>query len=127
MTDIVDETLSGWRQSQFVWGKSDCLLSLADYVIARGGVDAGAGIRGTYDTEATARAIVDAHGGAAALIDRTGLPRVAVPARGDLVLMDCGGDHIGALCTGRGVAARRERGTAEIDLRFVKVVMAWAV
>lgn len=125
--DLIDLTLSAWRRSQFEWGKSDCLLSLADYLVARGCVDAGEGIRGTYATEQGAAAILAAYGGAAALIERTGLPVTGAPARGDIVLMHCGNDQIGALCTGRGVAARRERGTVEIDLRFVKLIRAWAV
>lgn len=136
MTDHVDETLRLWRSAPFTWGgtvphvpgRGDCLLSIGDYIAARGGVDVSECFRGTYSTEAGAIAHLEAHGGPVGLVDLTGLPHTDAPARGDVVVIDTGeGVHIGALCTGPGIAARLERGVIEISLRFAVIVQGWKV
>jgi len=129
MTDYVDETLQLWRTTPLVWGHNDCLLSIASYVEGITGQDWGAEFRGTYVDEAGAYAHVAARGGEAALIDRSGLERVTEPARpcrGDIVLADLT-RLVAGLCTGPGAAFRLERGTSEIDLRFVKIIAVWRV
>lgn len=132
MTDIVDETLKLWRQSAFEWGDTDCMLSIGDYVAKCGGPDLTPDYRGRYDSEAGAHAAMQPAGGPVGIVDSSGLSRVQTPARGDIVVIDVttpGGPPvlIGGLCTGSGVAIRRERGTAEISLRLVKLAGAWKV
>lgn len=129
MTDAVDRTLQAWRQGEFIWGTSDCLISLADYVFDLTGYDGGEPFRGRYDDEAGAWRLLEQHGGGIAVFDRAPvLERTDAPARGDIVFFDVGDSQpIGALCTGRGIAARRDRGTAEIGMRFVRIVAAWKI
>ncbi len=131
MTDLVDTTLRLWRQSPFVYGASDCLLSLGDYLVQMGAPDAGAMFRGTYDDEAGAMAHVDAYGGPDKLLDLFGFPRCdpATAERGDVVVLDpCdGGASLGALIVGDCVAARLERGVIEVRRRFVTLTHAWKV
>ncbi|QWY83144.1 hypothetical protein [Rhizobium phage RHph_X2_24] len=126
MKDIVDETLEHWRRVPFQWGESDCLLSIADYVLRCTGQDYGAPFRDTYCTELGALSHIKDAGGSAALIDASGLTVTDAPERGDILL--CGQDYpIAALCTGRGVAMRLQRGVIEVDKRFVNIIKAWKV
>lgn len=121
--DLVDRTLAEWRRGGHVWGQSDCLLSIGDYIAAAGYTDVSSGFRGTYGTEAGAQAHIDANGGCEGLIDLTGLPRTDDPQRGDVVLVQ----GIGALCTGGGYAMRLERGVVEVNRRFVTPTAAWKI
>lgn len=123
MTDIVDETLRQWRRGGHVWGESDCMLSIGDYVAATGGFDLTTRFRGTYDTEEAAMAHMDANGGAEGLIDQMRLERTDSPVRGDVAVVQ----GIGALCTGSGFALRLDRGVIEVDRRFVTYSAAWKV
>lgn len=131
MTDIVDQTLKLWRTTAFIYGTSDCLLSIGDYLVGRGAPDAGALFRGTYNDEAGAMAHVTAYGGPHKLLDLFGLPPIdpADTMRGDVVVIDPGdgGSSVGALITGDSVAARLERGVIEVRRRFVIVTHAWKV
>ena len=123
MTDLVDQTLATWRRGGHVWGQTDCLLSIGDYLAAAGHKDVPAQFRGTYDSEAGAQAVIDANGGCDGLIDMTGASRTDDPQRGDVALVQ----GVGALCTGDGFAMRLERGVVEVSRRFVCVEAAWKV
>lgn len=134
MTDAVELTLKEWRSTLFEWGVSDCLMSVANYMRAWAGVDPGADFRGVYNDEAGAQAILDGYGGAVALLDRSCLPHAPLradgqpePVRGDAVIFDAGGTPIGGICTGKGIACRRERGVAEVERRLITVIQAWKV
>jgi len=127
MTDLVDATAAMWRRGGHVWGQSDCLLSIGDYIAAAGGKDVTGLFRGTYDDEAGAMAYVERYGGHGALIDLTGAARTETPGRGDVAVIDTGYNEIGALCTGDGYILRLERGVIEINARFVDVLIAWKV
>lgn len=127
MTDLLEQTIDQWRRGRHVWGESDCLLSVGDYIAAAGHKDVASLFRGTYYTEAGAMAHVDQNGGHVGLIDLTGLPRTDDPERGDVVVLDLGESEVGALCSGDGFVVRLERGTVEINARFVTVVAAWKI
>lgn len=129
MMDIVDHTLKRWRQTPFVYGQNDCLLSIADYAAECGYLDVTPRFRGTYDDEAGARAVIEANGGQAALVDLIGMARCQVEdiKRGDVVLWNTGDDLIGAICTGDGIVGRSARTTFELSRRFVSVDTAWKV
>jgi len=126
--DLVDRTLQLWRSTGFVWGTSDCLLSIGDYIAARDGLwNVADGFRGTYDSEAGALAHIERYGGVAGIIDLCGLQPLS-PAdarRGDVVILDTGEASVGALCTGPGIAARLERGAVEVNRRLVRLTHAW--
>jgi len=126
MMDYVDELLIQWRQSSFVWGQSDCLLSVGDYIHSRGGLNISGLYHGTYSDAAGALERMQQAGGPLALIDATGIPRASEARRGDVVVIDVA-TGIAGVHTGQGVAVRRERGLAEINWRFVKILQAWAV
>jgi hypothetical protein len=126
MIDQVDQTLKLWRASGFIWGDTDCMLSIGDHIARCGGQDVTGEFRHTYDDERGAVTTLEASGGPCALIERTGLFSTETPVRGSIVVADWGGPVLASLCTGQGVAARLMRGVAEIDLRFVKIIKAWS-
>lgn len=128
MTDLVDITLSEWRQTRFAYGQTDCLLSVGAYLAALGHPPAHREFIGRCTTQEQAHALMRAHGGPQALLSRFGLPHISPSAaqRGDVVLLDTGcGDMIAGLCTGGGVAARTGRGVVELQRRFFKIPYAW--
>jgi hypothetical protein len=131
MIDQVDHTLKLWRQSLFQWGKTDCMLSLSDYLHRCGGPDIAAQFRGTYDDEAGAMAHIKRCGGVEGIIAMAGLEEIDPneAERGDIVVLNPGGSQIGlgAIITGPCVAARTERSVVEISRRFVNLTHAWRI
>lgn len=134
MTDLIDHTLKHWRQSSMVYGKTDCLLSIATYAFHLGSPSALAIIgayKGRYSSREEALALMVDAGGPDALIDLLGYPRCdpSEAVRGDIVIIDPGTGEmpVGALCTGDAIAARTERGVIEVARRHVKTPIAWKV
>lgn len=126
MNEIVSKTLKKWRQSQFIWGSDDCLLSLADYLVDCGYEDFGAIFRGTYNDEAGAKRHIENWGGEVNLIYSTCLNFTEEPVEGDIVLVEMN-EPITGLCTGERIAFRTERGVIEIGMKFLNIVHAWKV
>ncbi len=102
------------------------MLSIADYLLDLKGTDIAYDFRGRYTTEQQAKTRLSAAGGPVALMERSGLPDTTAPERGDIMLVEIGGEMIGALCTGGAMAARLERGVIELDIRFVHVMRCWS-
>jgi hypothetical protein len=130
MIDAVDQILSEWRRTPFEYGRTDCLLSVGDYIAARGGLCVTDQFKGTYDDADGAAAIIEAHGGHAPLIDLTGWQQIAPAAavRGDVVLITGvdAGEVLAAICTGDAIAGRTDNRTLfEVNRRFVKILNAW--
>lgn len=125
---LVEDTLAEWRRGAFVYGQSDCMLSIGRYLARAGLKDVTGLFLSRYDDEAGALAQMGAHGGVAGLIAMTGAKMVDDhPARGDVLELAYGADTIGALCTGDAVAIRLDRGMIEIALRFAKWRGVWRV
>jgi hypothetical protein len=129
LSDLLDQTIDAWRRGSFVWGESDCLLSVGDYTHAArpDTPDIAARFRGTYDTEEGAMAHVLAYEGCDGLLDLFGLPRTENPIRGDIAVIYTGETEIGALCTGDTFVLRLERGTVEVNARFIDLIAAWSI
>lgn len=127
--DIVDQTVKFWRQTPFVYGVSDCLITIGDYAAARGYRNIASRFRETYHDRAGAEAILEANGGHVGLIDLIGMDRCKPDdiVRGDVVLWDTGTELIGAICTGDGVVGRSARTVFELNRKFVKIDTAWKV
>ncbi len=130
MSDIVDQTLTEWRAGAFVYGQTDCMLSIGHYLARTGHDDVTGLFTGQYDTQDGALAMMHRYGGVAGLMALAGAaPLSGLPARGDVVEVLYQDDDllcgIGALCTGDAVALRLERGMIELSLRFVRYRGAW--
>jgi hypothetical protein len=85
------EYLATLARKRFVYGETDCLMILADWVRHRRGVDPAARWRGTYHDEAGCRAALIAGGGLVRCIEAglgpLGIVRTAAPRHGDIGLV----------------------------------------
>lgn len=133
MTPIMAE-INRWTGLRFVWGISDCVMIVADWVQRHTGIDPAADLRMTYGTagecQRVTRFFTDPVGVIAPRMAAAGLPITAEPVRGDVgVLMQVteGGvirPHAG-LCMGKNWAVL---GVAGVEVGTpAKVVAAWAV
>lgn len=126
--DLVDQTLREWRAGEFVYGQTDCMLSIGRYLAAAGAVDTTAMFIGRYADHVGALDMMASHGGTTGLIQATGAMLVDdEPRRGDVLELIHGEDTIGGLCTGGMVAVRLDRGIVEVALRLVKWRGVWRV
>ncbi|MHA0335843.1 DUF6950 family protein [Sphingomonas aquatilis] len=130
MTDIVGETLREWRSGAFVYGQTDCMLSIGRYLARTGHVDVTPQFIGRYDDQAGALAQMMDYGGVPGLMAMAGAaPLDGCPSRGDVIEVMYEDDEslcsIGGLCTGDAVALRLERGMVELSLRFIRFRGAW--
>lgn len=129
--DLVDETLREWRRSAFVYGQTDCMLSIGRYLARTGHEDRTSLFAGRYDTHEGAVAMMAEHGGVPGLMAIAGaVEKEGAPERGDVVEVfyrdDEGGPcSIGTICTGDSVALRLDRGMIEIKLRMVRTGGVW--
>lgn len=125
---MIDQTLAHWRRSAFVWGRSDCVLSVADYVLAVTGKDPAADWRGVYSDETGAQAVAEGFGGVLGLVShyasQTGLEPASAPLRGSVVVADLAGRQVAGLHLGQRSAFRTLRGV--IELR-APILGAWNV
>lgn len=125
--DLVDETLREWRRAEFIYGQSDCMLSIGRYLARSGHEDATAQFIGRYSNAEGAEAQMAAHGGVPGLMALAGAAvKMELPTRGDVLEIAYDGGSIGGLCTGDSAAVRLERGVVELRLKFVSVLGVWA-
>lgn len=130
MIDIVDETLREWRSTAFVYGQTDCMLSIGRYLARTGHKDVTGQFLGRYDTAEGALEQMLGHGGVAGLVAMAGAAaKGGEPARGDVLEVLYQDEEtlcsIGGICTGDAVAVRLERGMVEVSLRFVRYRGVW--
>ena len=122
----------------FTWGKHDCLLWLADWILERRGIDPAIGIRGGYDSILQAARIVREAGGMQSLVDITtrpaGLSRTASAARGDIAVVQIaadGGEHFGdqagAILMSGSAAMLCQTGLVMPRFADIEIVAAWRV
>lgn len=127
MNDVVSQTLKKWRQTNFVWGKSDCLISLADYLIDCGYKDFAIPFRNNFNDEIGAGEFIENYGGEIQIINTTNLKETNNPVRGDIVLVYMLKTKITGLCTGENIAFRTVRGVVEIRSHLLEQIKAWKV
>jgi hypothetical protein len=123
-----------WMASQFVWGESDCMLVLADYLVDLGYADIGDIWRGTYDSALSCQRVsgflTDPVKPLREGAERIGLPATCDPRRGDIgVITVCHKDGkvkaVGAVCLGQNWAIRSEHSVL-VD-KALQVLAAWRV
>lgn len=137
MTPLFQE-LHRWMSLPFIWGETDCMLVLADWIAKVHGVDPAAHIRGTYDSPGSCqretgflRAPVEAVERCLATIG--GLPRVDTALPGDIAVIVLpngrgGTMAVGAIWTGTTWGCKGPEGTTTISPRLVADVLAiWGV
>ena len=124
MTPLYRE-LHRWSALPFIWGETDCMLVLADWVKAVHGVDAAAHIRGTYDSRGSCQRetgfLRDPVGAVeSCLATIGGLERTKVPLKGDVAVIitkDADGriSPCGALWLGSAWGCKGPHGTTTIN------------
>ncbi|GAA6190896.1 hypothetical protein [Phaeobacter sp. NW0010-22] len=137
MTPLYQE-LHRWSALPFIWGESDCMLCLADWVQRVRGVDPAAHIRGTYDSRGGCqretgflRDPVAAVEGCLGTIG--GLERVGDPRTGDVAVImvrDAEGrvSPCGAVWLGTAWGFKGPHSTTTLHPRAVQEVLAiWSV
>lgn len=127
MIDLIDIKRE-WRSTKFVWGSSDCIISVCDYIFDQTGIDPAAPWRGTYDDEAGAEAICDQYGGALGLF-QAGMALAGLNpcdrSIGRPVIADFMGKQIAGIDTGKRVMMRMDgRGLVEWP---AEVLGAWEI
>lgn len=94
--DALSQFLNRAAERPFAWGRHDCLLWLADWVLERTGKDPAADLRGTYATLLGAARIVQAAGGMTRLVESRleplGAVRASVGQRGAIAVVSVAGD-----------------------------------
>lgn len=127
--DHVDQTLQEWRRTPFIYGYSDCMLSIGRYIAKIGGVDVTETFIGKYDDHEGALAMMASYGGFSGLLTMAGARQAfGPPERGDIVGLSYGdGDTIGGICTGGFIAARLERGVIEVSRKVTRFGSVWRV
>jgi|OM-RGC.v1.025169969 hypothetical protein len=133
--------LHRWSALPFVWGETDCMMCLADWVWRVRGVDPAAEIRMSYDSPAACQRVTGWWTDPVGAVERClgaigGLPRVDCPARGDVGvfrmpdparggrLSPAGGLWLGECWTFR----HPERGTTTLRARVAGAPLAiWGV
>ena len=121
--------LDQWRRSEFVWGKTDCIMATCNYIRDVSGVDPAAPWRGTYSDEAGAQAIYKQFGGVWRLFGygmaQAGFQRAAGPMAGLPVVCDVLGIEVAGVSLGsRVVFMAKGRGVVEMR---AKVLDAWSI
>lgn len=124
MTDRLSCFLIQAARAPFAWGKSDCGLFLADWVLAATGHDPARDLRAAYACANTAAPLVGSKGlpGLVTRLARSaGLQRGLARGSVAVVRVQLGSSqaHCGAIYTGSGWALRQHRGLVVLPARPV--------
>jgi len=137
MTPLYHE-LHRWAATPFVWGETDCMLCLADWVLRVKGLDPAAHIRGTYDSRGSCQRETGFLRDPVGAVEKClatigGLPRASKPQKGDvaiIVVREADGrmSPCGAVWLGSAWGCKGPAGTTTIKQRAViEVLEIWSV
>lgn len=108
MAGRLGEFVENMRRADFVWGRFDCILNLADWSFEIGQGDPAGAFRGRYGTPMGASRIIKKAGGLIALVkrefERVGWAPVPHQQAGDIgvvvMIAEKGPAEVGAICLG---------------------------
>lgn len=131
MTEI-REFLRQSERVSFRWGRNDCLLFVADALVAQGAPDPAGPWRGAYRSRKGAEGIIHRHGGLVGLFEDANDAAGILPADQQVVgavavvqPVNQSQDPFGALWTGRFWAALAPSGLALIAPDKLEVISTW--
>lgn len=133
--DMAYVHLNRWLALDFVWGETDCMLVLADYLIDLGYPDIGAKWRGKYDSSTSCHRLTNYLKDPVAPLQEgcslIGLDRTDNPQRGDIGVIriqdaDMRVKAVGALFAGQNWAVKGELRRVLIG-PAIDVLAAWRV
>ncbi len=127
--DIVQAHIDRWMSLPFEWGKTDCLLVLADYLLDVTGRDCAAHFRGKYNSAKTCHKLTGFLSDPVAVfysgVDQIGLKETSRLKRGDVGLIEVAGQIVGGIYLGNHWASKSPAGVA-IGLPQ-KIIKSWKV
>lgn len=125
---MLDAFLEDMARQPFSDGASDCVLTVADWVVTKGHPDPAAPFRGRYGTARQRLRLVREAGGMVALMEagasRAGLEPTAEPLREDVGLILAHGQAVAAICLGRQWALK---GEGLVVAEPAEILAAWRV
>lgn len=131
--DTLYVNLHKWMVEPFIWGKTDCMLVLADYLMDLGYPDAAAKWRGQYDSALSCNKVSNFLRDPVGVMDyaatSVGLKPTEEPKRGDVgvvrIIDQTGEKVMGAVCLGKNWAYKGER--CLIIGEPIEILAAWRV
>lgn len=130
MAGELDAFLERMAATPFEDGVCDCVLNVADWIVACGYRDPAEPYRGRYRTPLGRERLLKRHGGLQAVVEagaeRSGLFITHDPVRGDVALVRVYGQTFAAICIGRGWAIKSKMGLTVIRWPD-EVLRAWRV
>lgn len=124
---LIDATRAKWREADFEWGTTDCILSVCDYVLEATGKDPAEPWRGSYQCELGAEAVHSQFGGVMGVFNEA-MSRIGFEQSnrgiGRPVVVDFQGHEIVGIDLGRRVMLRMERGVVDWPC---DVIGAWKI
>lgn len=126
---MLDAFLERMAATPFVDGRTDCALTVADWVMeATGCPDPATDLRGRYHTALGRERLLKRLGGLEAVMTscaaRAGLRETLAPKPGDVGLVEFGGRQFAAICMGRHWAVQSTAGLFGTEGAVIK---AWEV
>lgn len=123
----LEQFLEGMARRPFSDGEADCILTVADWVVANGHPDPAEPFRGRYRTALGRERIARREGGMLAVMEagaaRAGLEAAESPLRGDVGLVRMGDWTVAAICLG-GLWAAKGKG---LTVGPAEVLKAWRI
>lgn len=127
------QELHRWAGLPFVWGETDCVMVLADWVQRLHGVDPAADLRMAYRSAGECQRMTGFYTEPVALFDRLltplGIARTAAPKRGDIgiVMLTVDGRQRphGAICAGVAWATKGEDSVTSYRPPQRAILAAW--
>lgn len=136
MTPLYQQ-LHQWAKTPFIWGESDCMTCVCDWINRVRGFDPAWDLRGTYDSRGSCQRETGFFRDPVGVVDRYfraagHLPMVEVAQVGDVALIQLMGadgrlDTCGALWLGSAWGCKGPSGTTTMAPSMVKVLAVWSV
>lgn len=124
--------LHRWKSLRFIWGETDCMMCVADWILRVTGRDPAADMRGSYDSRGSCQRETGFLRDPVAAVEKClatigGLPRVQEPRKGDIAVIlawDAEGrvGPCGAIWMGDAWGCKGPSGTTTINPRVAQVV-----
>jgi hypothetical protein len=128
-SEAIKATMQRWMREPFEWGQSDCMLSVADYLIHAVGFDCGTRFRGKYYSRLGCARLsgfhIDPVKPFADCVAEIPLKETKSPVRGDVGVIEVHDTVAGGICLGKAWAVRGETGL--VIARPTRILKAWAV
>lgn len=127
---MLDAFLDRMAALPFQDGKQDCALTIADWAVeATGCPDPAEHLRGRYQTALGRERLLKRLGGLEAVVtdcaERAGLFEAECPTRGDIGVIEYGGQKLAAICLGSRWAVKSSEGLTVLPADAV--LKAWRV